>query len=78
MAYCLLLSLIQKITIKILEDDRISIINLHQLAENLPVKVVIKHANGQTEAIVCNHSFSEGQLNWFRAGSALNALAQEA
>lgn len=62
---------------KIQVDDKISIVNLHQLAENLPVKVVIKHKNNNTESIVCNHSLSEAQINWFKAGSALNALAQE-
>ena len=62
---------------KILADDKISIVNLHQLAENLPLKVIIKHKNNTSETIVCNHSLSEVQINWFKAGSALNALAQE-
>ncbi len=58
---------------KIMEDDRISLIDLDELKPNSPVKCILHHTNG-VETITLNHSYNESQLEWFRAGSALNIL----
>ncbi|MDH3286271.1 MAG: aconitate hydratase [Betaproteobacteria bacterium] len=57
---------------RIREDDRISLVGLKDLAPGKPVECRIKHADGATETLMLNHSFSEPQLEWFRKGSALN------
>lgn len=41
-----------------------------------PVTCEIKHADGSKEQIKLNHTFNESQLEWFRAGSALNRMKE--
>jgi aconitate hydratase len=57
---------------RIREDDRLSLVGLKELAPGKPVKCVIKHADGTTEELALNHSYSESQIEWFEIGSALN------
>jgi len=57
---------------RIREDDRISLVGLKNLAPGKPVECRIKHADGTSETLQLNHSFSGPQLEWFRKGSALN------
>lgn len=54
------------------EDDRLSLVRLNSLAAGKPVECRVKHADGRTETLQLNHTFSEPQLEWFRQGSALN------
>jgi len=56
------------------QADRVSIRGLASLAPGKPVEVVIHKPGGKTMAIRCNHSMTEEQIGWFKAGSALNAL----
>ena len=42
-----------------------------------PVECVLSHADGSTDHLSLAHSYTEAQLEWFRAGSALNAVRQE-
>jgi aconitate hydratase len=56
------------------EKDRVSIAGLANLAPGKPVEVVIHKANGQDVKIQANHSMTQQQIGWFKAGSALNAL----
>ncbi len=58
---------------KIGETDRVSVVGLADLAPGKPVDVVI-HKGDETVRIQTNHSLTEKQLAWFKAGSALNAL----
>jgi aconitate hydratase len=59
---------------RIREDDRISLTGLAALAEGRPVECRIAHADGTGETLLLSHSFSGSQLNWFRAGAALNLV----
>jgi aconitate hydratase len=59
---------------KIREKDRVSVIGLSGLAPNKPVEVVIKHEGGTTETISCKHTMTPEQIEWFKAGSALNLI----
>jgi len=59
---------------KILVDDRISIVGLADLTPGSPVTAVIHHSDGSTEEIALNHSLNDEQVEWFKAGSALNVL----
>ena len=56
------------------QNDRVSVLDLSGLAPNKPVKVIIHKPNGQEITIQTNHSLTEQQIKWFKAGSALNAL----
>ncbi|MEP6601020.1 MAG: aconitate hydratase [Nitrospirota bacterium] len=56
------------------QQDRISIKGLQELAPSKPVQVIIHKADGKDITIQANHSLTEPQLSWFKAGSALNAL----
>ena len=59
---------------KILEDDKISLVELNQLEPAKQVKCIISHNNGTKEEILLNHSYNKSQIEWFKAGSALNVL----
>ena len=59
---------------KILEDDKISLVDLNNLAPGKQVKCVITHSDGNREEIMLNHSYNQAQIEWFKAGSALNVL----
>jgi aconitate hydratase len=62
---------------KVREDDRISILGLTSFAPAVPLKMVLKHADGTVDECVLNHSFNENQIGWFKAGSALNLIAAQ-
>lgn len=55
-------------------NDRLSVLDLANLAPGKPVTVVIHKQNGADVKIQTNHSMTAQQLGWFKAGSALNAL----
>ena len=59
---------------KIREGDRISLLNLKSLAPANPVIMITKHTDGTQEEITLNHSLSWEQIEWFKAGSALNHM----
>jgi aconitate hydratase len=54
------------------EEDRISLLGLAAMAPGKPVKCLVRHADGTNETLRLSHSFAASQLEWFRAGSALN------
>jgi aconitate hydratase len=53
-------------------DDRISLVGLKDMAPGKPVECRVRHADGSSETLWLNHTFSASQLEWFRKGSALN------
>ena len=59
---------------KILEDDKISLVDLKDLAPQKQVKCIISHNDGSKDEIMLNHSYNQSQIEWFKAGSALNVL----
>ena len=59
---------------KIKENDKLSIIGLNNLEPGKPVTCKIKHDDGTMEEISLNHSYNKFQIEWFKAGSALNVL----
>ena len=59
---------------KIEQQDRISVTGLSSLAPGKPVQVTIHKPDGTSLTIQANHSITEQQIAWFKAGSALNAL----
>jgi aconitate hydratase len=59
------------------EDDRISITGLASLAPNAPVTIVVTTPSGDTWSFAALHTMSPEQIEWFKAGSALNIIRKE-
>lgn len=59
---------------KVQEADKVSLVGLKDLAPGKNVEMVLTHANGSTEKVQLKHSYNAEQLNWFKAGSALNLI----
>ncbi len=62
---------------KILEDDSISLTDLEDFAPDKPLTLLLEHADGSSETIKVNHSYNNQQIEWFKAGSALNLIKQK-
>lgn len=62
---------------KVQEDDTIDIKGLTEFAPNKPLRVVLHHADGSTDEFLVNHTYNEQQIEWFKAGSALNLIKQK-
>ena len=60
------------------EDDTIDIVGLTQFTPGVPLTLVLHHADGSKNEIKANHSYSAGQIDWFKAGGALNLLRRQA
>jgi len=60
---------------KIQENDTFNFTDLKEFAPGKQITIQIVHDNGTTDTIVVNHSYNEGQIGWFVAGSALNLIA---
>lgn len=61
---------------KIQEDDTFDILGLTTFAPGKPLMVVAHHKDGSKDEIPVNHTYNEAQIGWFKAGSALNLIAQ--
>jgi aconitate hydratase len=59
---------------KIQEGDTLDILGLTEFEPGKPLKIVLHHADGGTDAFNVNHSYNENQIEWFKAGSALNLI----
>jgi len=59
---------------KISENDKIDVIGLKELAPEKQLTIILNHSDGQREVIIANHSYNAAQIEWFKAGSALNLI----
>jgi len=59
---------------KIEEKDKIDITGLKEFAPGKQLTVILNHSDGRKEKIMANHSYNEAQIEWFKAGSALNLI----
>jgi len=62
---------------KIHEDDQVSIVKLNDISPEKSVECNILHADKTSEKIVLNHSYNDLQIEWFKAGSAMNFLRKK-
>jgi aconitate hydratase len=62
---------------KILEDDVIDINGLTQFTPGKSLTIVLHHLHGEPEEILVNHTYNESQIEWFKAGGALNVIRAE-
>ncbi len=61
---------------KFKEDDKVSIIGLKDLAPDKQLKMIIKHSDASSDEIMLNQTMNDAQIKWFKAGSALNLIAE--
>jgi aconitate hydratase len=59
---------------KIREDDSIDITGLNDFAPAKPLNIVLNHIDGTTDTFNVNHTYNEQQIEWFKAGGALNII----
>jgi aconitate hydratase len=59
---------------KILEDDTFDFTDLISFAPGKQITLKLNHANGNSEEIKLNHTYNAAQIEWFKAGSALNLI----
>lgn len=59
---------------RILEDDMIDITGLTSFAPGKPLTIVLHHTDGSTDSFKVNHTYNEQQIEWFKAGGALNII----
>lgn len=59
---------------KVQPSDRVSILGLERFAPGKNLTLLAEHSDGSTDQIQLAHSFNEGQIEWFKAGSALNLV----
>jgi aconitate hydratase len=62
---------------KIQEDDSIDIIGLTNFAPGKPLTVVLTHKDGTSDTIHANHTYNQQQIEWFKAGGALNIIRKQ-
>ncbi|BDQ11364.1 aconitate hydratase [Sediminibacterium sp. TEGAF015] len=62
---------------KIQEDDTISIEGLTEFAPGKSLTVVLQHKDGSVDSIVVNHTYNAQQIEWFKAGGALNIIRKQ-
>lgn len=61
---------------KIQEDDKVDIL-ISSLAPEKQVKMIVKHKDGSKDEVMLNQTFNAAQIEWFKAGSALNLIASK-
>ncbi|MFO7656952.1 MAG: aconitate hydratase [Bacteroidales bacterium] len=62
---------------KIKEDDTVDILGLTDFKPNMPLKIILLHADGSKDEFLANHTYNQNQIEWFMAGSALNLISKQ-
>ena len=62
---------------KIKEDDTIDIMGLKTFSPGKVLRIVLNHSDGTNDEFDAEHTYNEKQIEWFRAGSALNLIKKE-
>ncbi|MEN7548280.1 aconitate hydratase [Rapidithrix thailandica] len=62
---------------KVQEDDSIDIINLDKFTPDNNLTVVLNHKDGSKDEFEVAHTYNQAQIEWFKAGSALNLIKQQ-
>jgi aconitate hydratase len=62
---------------KVQEDDTFNFVDLAEFAPNKRLTLEIVHADGSKDSVKLNHTYNEQQIEWFKAGSALNLIKRQ-
>ena len=60
---------------KIQEDDSINFLDLTEFAPGKPLTLEFVHSDGSNDIIMASHTYNDSQIEWFKAGCALNLIA---
>ncbi|MFQ6605481.1 MAG: aconitate hydratase [Fidelibacterota bacterium] len=61
----------------IAEDDIFDFLDLSQFTPGKPLTLRVTHRDNSVDTIICNHTYNEAQIEWFKYGSALNKIAAD-
>ena len=59
------------------EDDTFNFVDLNEFAPGKPLTLEVVHADGSKDSIKVNHTYNQGQIDWYNEGSALNLIKKE-
>jgi len=59
-------------------DDKVALVGLDSFAPGSQIQCVLSHSDGSSDTILLDHTFNEQQIDWFKAGSALNRMKEVA
>ena len=59
------------------EDDTFNFVDLSEFAPNKTLTLEVVHADGSIDNVVLNHTYNAQQIDWFKAGSALNLIREQ-
>jgi len=59
------------------QDDVVTIVDFDQMAPDKPLTIKLDHHDGTNDEIKVNHTYNLAQIDWVRAGSALNKIREE-
>ena len=62
---------------KVQEDDSLDIVGLGSFAPGKPLTMVLNHKDGSKDQITLNHTYNKQQIEWFKAGGALNVIRSQ-
>jgi aconitate hydratase len=62
---------------KIQEDDVVNFLDLDQFAPGKQLALEFIHTDGTKDIIMANHTYNDQQIDWFKAGSALNLIKKQ-
>jgi aconitate hydratase len=62
---------------KIREDDTFDILGLTKFTPGVALKIVLHHVDGSEDSFPVNHSYNANQIEWFKAGGALNIIRSQ-
>ena len=55
-------------------QDTIETIDLDAFKPGQPITLLVRHSDGSSDQILTNHTYNDKQIEWFKAGSALNLI----
>ena len=59
------------------EDDTFNFVDLNEFAPGKPLTLEVVHTDGSKDTIIANHTYNEGQIEWYNEGSALNLIKKQ-
>ena len=59
------------------EDDTFNFVDLSGFAAGKQLTIEVAHSDGSSDTILANHTYNEAQIEWFKAGSALNLIKKQ-
>lgn len=62
---------------KIRQDDKIDVLGLDEMTPGKNMKIVLKHKDGSTDEFEVTHTYNQAQIDWVKAGSALNKIRKD-